>query len=339
MIKQLSARRFPFGLATAITAVAVVGGAPAAHAATAALSAVYWDTGNQRWRDAATTPYDGAKIATYDYAAAAATFTYLDHGAVVGGSLAGSDLKPNFVYQLKLNGKPSYFWGAQGDDLANERVGFAGRWWLNQVAKATGIIVGGWNSDDAEFAAWKAQGFTDGVYDYVFEGYLLFGCFATDEDGRADHDLSIDSSFHVLWKTAQRTPGPNDSAPSAHTFVIDGASDWYASSGPDEIRSIYAEWEPTRALPGELILPAGTYAVRLFLTEESFHESAGTPSSGSWATVMTNDDVQFSIAPSVPALSVQHSVYWLLVLVWVGATALARRPEQVPRAATGVDAL
>jgi hypothetical protein len=85
------------------------------------------------------------------------------------------------------------------------------------------------------------------------------------------------------------------------------------------MRSIYAEWEPTRALPGELELPAGTYAVRLFLTEESFHESTGSPASGSWATVMTHDDVHFVITKPVPALSTSGLALLLLALAWIGA--------------------
>ena len=109
-----------------------------------------------------------------------------------------------------------------------------------------------------------------------------------------------------------------------HTFAVNETSDWYASSQSDEVRSIYAEWEPTRALPGELALPAGTYAVRLFLTEESFHESAGSPPSGTWATVMTHDEVQFAIAAPVPALSTRGLALLMLGVVWAGAKALRR---------------
>jgi hypothetical protein len=311
-------------LAAAVASVAVAGAPTAAYGGTAALSAVYWDAARQRWRDTATTPYDVGKISSYDYASAAVVFTYRDRGPAIDGRLTGSNLKPNFTYQLKLNGKPSYFWGADGDDLANERIGFAGRWWLNKVEKATQTVVGGWNSNDAEYLAWKEQDFTDGVYDYVYEGYLLFAYVVTDEDGQVAQDVTVDSSFHVLWKTLQRTPGPNDSTPTAHTFVVDGASDWYASSQPDEVRSIYAEWEPTRALPAELALPDGTYAVRLFLTEESFHESAGSPPSGSWATVMTHDDVQFAISPPVPALSGRGRALLWLALIGTGAAARKR---------------
>jgi hypothetical protein len=106
---------------------------------------------------------------------------------------------------------------------------------------------------------------------------------------------------------------------------VNEASDWYASSESDEVRSIYAEWEPTRALPGELALPAGTYAVRLFLTEESFHESAGSPPSGSWATVMAHDDVEFTITAPVPALSTAGLALLLLGMAWIGTKALASR--------------
>jgi hypothetical protein len=280
----------------------VAAAAAVAHAETVSFSAVYWDLGNQRWRDTATTPYEAGPIGSYDYASATLQFEYLESGPALTGVLTGSGLKPNFTYQVKLNGKPSYFWDAAGDDVANERLGFAGRWWLSRVERSTGSVVGGWNSDDAEYASWQSMGFTDGTYDYVFEGYLLFDYAVTDAAGDVSQTLTVDSSFHVLWKASQRPAGPNDSDPVAHVFVVDGASDWYASSQPDETRSLYAEWEPTRALPGELSLPVGSYAVRIFLTEESFHENAASPSSGRWATVMTHDDFRFAIHPP-PACS------------------------------------
>jgi hypothetical protein len=298
----------PFGailrVLAAVAFLFAAGSTTTASAGRVSLSAVYWDSGHQRWRDAATTPYDEVEIAGYDYETATVVFDHLEQGPTIRGTLTGSNLKPNFAYQVKLNGKPTYFWGSEGDDLANERIGFAGRWWVSRVDLETGAVVDGWNSNDAEYLDWKLRDFTDGVYAYVYEGYLLFAYVVTDEEGRFQEELALDSSFHVLWKLAQRLPGPNDSTPSVHRFVVNEASDWYASSQPDAVRSLYAEWESTRALPGELSLPAGSYAVRLFLTEESFHESADSPSSGSWATVMTHDDLRFVIvAPPVPALS------------------------------------
>jgi hypothetical protein len=117
-----------------------------------------------------------------------------------------------------------------------------------------------------------------------------------------------------------------------HTFVVNEASDWYASSQSDEVRLIYAKWEPTRALFGELALPAGAYAVRLFLTEESFHESAGSPPSGSWATVMTHDEVRFVIAAPVPALSTRGLALLALGMVWAGAMLTMIAETMLPEA-------
>ena len=295
-------RRFASARRTSHWAMAlllILDAAGAAHAETASFSAVYWDLGNQRWRDTATTPYEAGTIGSYDYANATVQFEYFEWGPTLTGVLTGSGLKPNFTYQVKLNGKPSYSWGAAGDDAANEQLGFAGRWWLTQVEKSTGSTVNGWNSNDAEYALWQSRSFTDGTYDYVFEGYLLFDYVMTDAAGDISQTLTVDSSFHVLWKTTQRPPGSNDSDPVAHVFVVDGASDWYANSQPGETRSLYAEWEPTRAFPGELSLPIGSYVVRIFLTEESFHETTTPPSSGRWATVMTHDDLRFTITHEV----------------------------------------
>ncbi len=185
--------------------VGVVGAV--ANAETASFSAVYWDVGSQRWRDTATTPYDVDPIGSYDYATATVQLEYSESGPALTCVLTGSGLKPNFTYQVKLNGKPSYSWGAAGDDDANERLGFAGRWRLSQVKKSTGSVVGGWNSDDDEYLLWKSRSFEDDTYRYVFEGYLLFDYVVTDAAGDASQTLSVDSSFHVLWKVSQRPLG------------------------------------------------------------------------------------------------------------------------------------
>ena len=55
---------------------------------------------------------------------------------------------------------------------------------------------------------------------------------------------------------------------------------------------IYAEWEPGRALPGELALPVGPYLCEFILTEESFHQSG---LGGGWASAM-GVDIQFAVA-------------------------------------------
>jgi hypothetical protein len=277
----------------------VLAAGTAAVAETANLGPVYWNEANERWRDVATNPYASTRKTTYDYASAAVTVTYDTSAPTFTGTLSGSNLKPNFAYQLKLNGKPAYLWGADGNDGANEQLGYAGRWWVNQIVHGTGAKVGGWNSTDQEYEQWKAVGFTDGTYDYVFEGYLLFDYFVTGADGAAAKPLGLNNSLHVLWKTSQRAPTANDSVPTIHTIVASSSSSpWYSKDYPTTDVGIYGEWEPGRALPGPCTLPSGLYNVRLFLTEESFHETA--PGSGSWATVMTHDSIVFMVttAPS-----------------------------------------
>lgn len=276
------------------------------------LGAVHWDDAYQRWRDIATNPYDSDKVASYVqgdgyvtlYDDAQATLTYEATAPTLIGQLVASGLKPNCAYQIKLNGKPTYNWGPAGDDLANEELGYAGRWWVNKVAP-DGSVVGGWNSDDAEYESSKAVGFTDGVYDYVFEGYLLFDYVVTDKNGNASKALALDSSFHVLWKTSQRQPQAEDSAATDYSVVANGkTSDWYSRRYRTQTIGIYAEWEPGRDLPGECLLPLGLYNVRMFLTEESFHEDR--PDSGSWATVLTCDHLVFAVDDVQPPPVAMH---------------------------------
>jgi len=264
----------------------VIGGM--AMADTATLGPVYWDTLNERWLDIAGNPFANTQRPSYDYANATVTIVYAASAHTLTGTLTASGLKPHFAYQIKLNGKPRYYWGDQGDDWANEQIGYAGRWWVSKIVHATGIKVGGWNSSDTEYERWKAVGFTDGVYDYVFEGYLLFAYFVTDANGNATLPFALDSSFHVLWKVSQRTPTASDSAPTLHTVVASSTSPWYAMTYPTAVVGIYAEWQQGRALPGQCVLPVGLYSLRLFLTEESFHE-------GQWATVMTHDAITFLV--------------------------------------------
>ena len=254
---------------------------------------VTWDLANQRWRDIAAQPYAAAKRAAYGYAQAAVALDHEARGATFAGTLTASGLKPNFAYQLKLNGKPSRLHGAEGDDQANERLGRAGRWWARQIRRADGATVRQWRSRDAEFDEWKSRGFADDAHDVVFEGYLLLAYLATDAEGRATLPFALDSSFHVLFKTSQRPPKPNDSVPTPHQVVATAASGWYDEDLPPQTVELYAEWEPSRALPGRCSLPPGDYRASLFLTEESFHERE--PDSGSWATVLAADPVAFTI--------------------------------------------
>ncbi|MDQ3814909.1 MAG: hypothetical protein M3347_13275, partial [Armatimonadota bacterium] len=55
------------------------------------------------------------------------------------GHIDAEGLKPNFSYQLKLIGKPvkgTWGWGAEGDDVTNERLGYAARWFCGHPIHA-----------------------------------------------------------------------------------------------------------------------------------------------------------------------------------------------------------
>ena len=255
------------------------------------LAAVDWDEGRHRWADIASQPFAPAMQTAFSYADASVSLDFAPSGATFAGRIAAQGLKPNFAYQIKLNGKPDR------DPWANEQLGLAGRWWATQTRKSDGSLVTAWRSNDDEFHRWKALGFTDGATDVVFEGYLLLDFLIADPAGTAARDLTLDSSFHVLWKTLQREPHAEDSEPLHHTVVARAATGWYPVDLPDAPIAIYAEWEPGRARPGECALPPGHYATQLVLTEESFHERE--PDRGSWATVMSAPDVAFTIVSAL----------------------------------------
>lgn len=266
------------------------------------LGAVHGDDGNQRWRDIAANPYSDAASAAYSYDGAQVSIIYETLAPTFMGGILGSKLKPNFAYQLKLAGKPTANWGAAGCDLTNERIGYAGRWYVNVYTNIPGTGEYAWfdgrNSSDTEYATLKASEFfdEDGKL-YVFEGYLFFDYVVTDANGAFARDFALDSSFHVCWKTSQRTPGANDSQPTFYTVLAKRASTWYVRNYKNASIGIFCEGEPGRAAPGECALDDGLYNARLFLTEESFHESA--TGSGYWATVMAIDEVVFEIDSTV----------------------------------------
>jgi hypothetical protein len=223
----------------------------------------------------------------------------------------GAGLKPNFAYQVKLEGKPSYFY-PDGNDWANEQIGYAGRWWLTVINLRTGDVIDEWNSSDSEYEYWKVRNFKDARKKrlYVFQGYLLFGFFVTDPagtivdgEGNPGAAVMVDSSLHVLWKESQRLPQANDTASVDH--LVRAAADLYAYDRviPETVESVYGEWEPTRPVPGQLVLPDGEYTLRLVITEESFHNDLGDgadPLGGFWQTVLAADSLSFTLGTAPP---------------------------------------
>jgi hypothetical protein len=248
-----------------------------------------------RWMDIADNTYLSAYQSSFGYGDPTVTLAYNDVSNTFSGTLTATGLKPNFAYQMKLQGKPGIA------DWANEQLGYAGRWWYTFD---DGSTQSQGNADDTFYAAHKNDP------DYTFQGYLLFDFFATDEQGSASVSFAADSSYHVLWATPGSTtadntghrapvnPGNVDSAVRSYTFDPDNnTSGAYSDSGPDDYVTatvgIYAEWENGRAYPGQLEFLAGSYNCQFILTEESFHQSG---LGGSWASAMSGD-VNFTVVP------------------------------------------
>jgi len=232
---------------------------------------------SQRWRDYASNDYAVLWCEGFSYNNAQATLSYCPSDPTnLRGQVYATGLKPNFAYQIKLEGKPVKEWGAAGDDATNERIGYMGRWW--RVTPNPG------NADDADYEAHKNNPA------YIYRGYLLFDYFATDGYGNVNYWFVADNSLHVLWKTSARSPGPYDSAPTSHTLDPQDGYGYYAPDLPPvTVVELYGEWEPTRAHAGELIMTPGSYKCRLILTEEDFHETMN------WTSVLGYDYMEFAI--------------------------------------------
>jgi hypothetical protein len=212
------------------------------------------------------------------------TISYNNTSATFSGTLTATGLKPSFAYQVKLVGNSDM------DDWSNEQLGYAGRWWRVQPNPG--------NSNDTDYGNNKDDP------NYIYQGYLLFGFFPTDQQGNATVNFSANSSYHVLWATNDSTgvgtghknPGANDSAVIYYDFSASPAinSAAYSTDYGNAHVGVFAEWESGRALPGQLSLPVGEYLCKLVLTEESFHQSG---LGGGWASVLVGDVNFISVIP------------------------------------------
>lgn len=218
-----------------------------------------------RWMDVADTAYTtdeaGALFETvFDYQNANVTVTIESPASQLVITLSGTGLKPNFAYQIKLEGLPSV------DPAANQILGELGRWW-NDV----GYLISGYFVTDSA-------------------GSILY---TASSEVWPDTATPIDCSYHVLWKTTQRRPLRSD-GPVIHHKVIETPWGYDGSTSGDNV-GVYAEWESGRPKPGELILPQGDYQCLLRLTEEAFHmrDADGDMIYG-WKTIL-DAPIEFTI--------------------------------------------
>jgi len=251
-----------------------------------------------RWLDIGDHQYANTFISGFGYPSNTVQLSGTDGDSLAFALSAGNHaLKPNFCYQMKLEG-PASRWGSDpNSDFVNGEFGYNGRWWCDTCNASL--------TDTTVSSHMRRR--------HVVKGYLYFDFFVTDETGKpVERDAAgkpligsnsytgaVVNSYHVTWKTTQRTPGANDGPIRDFNVVAvpDGWAydqDYTGASG--ETVSLYGEWEPNRPLPGALQLAPGTYGqVQFRLTEESFHASG---IGGNWATVMAADGISFQVTGS-----------------------------------------
>jgi len=248
--------------------------------------------GQGRFRDVADNLFAADYREAYSYDAARVQLTYATQGATFTGRLVGTGLKPHLAYQVK-------FFAPNGT-TAMVPIGRLGRWW----------------------ASGNPLNVTDEFYEanqdtVAFDSFLVFDYFVTDAAGGVDRNLSLDSTYHVLYRTGPPgTPGvrarqENDGELIAATVAPSASADPdgdpstpapYDQDAVAETVEVYGEREHTggnsRPLPGTAALEEGAYTVRLILTEEAFH-AFGNDFGGNYASALrspTGEDVGFTIA-------------------------------------------
>jgi len=234
--------------------------------------APYVDGASQtpRWMDLADTLYSAVFRSTYAYPADTVQLSLNSDAAGLsfGISAPAHALKPNFCYQMKIEG-PSVVSSPQtGLDFVNASLGYNGRWW-----------------DDTQNIALTDAQIQSHLGDTI-KGYLYFDFIVTNADGSINATVPVKNSFHVTFKSTQQRRTAND-GPLRTFAVVAAKGGWGYDVRKTTSKSVklFGQWEPGRALPGTLRLPAGSYTgVEFRLTEESFH--AKTPDGGNWRTVM-----------------------------------------------------
>lgn len=212
-----------------------------------------------------------------DYSNADVSFSYDTPAAgKLRGEISATGLKPYATYQVKFGGKPVCQFGGAGNDLANEYIGYKGRWTCVSGATCTGGAAAR-NRSDAQYAANKAKLDGDPTKECI-ASYLVWDFFTADASGSADKAVESASSFHALFANG----GVCNSTDNSHLSYLDPAHPSVLFALPADV-----EGQLERGTCKGMILNAGDYDLKISLTEESFHQ-------GNWATVLVQD-ISFAI--------------------------------------------
>ena len=255
----------------------------------------WWDVSNDRKRQL-NAFLDGSQTFTYRHGQVTLSYEPNPNVPYFVGHIKARGLKPNFAYQIKLVGKPqrgSRGFGTLGDDVGNERLGYAGRWWCDSYHSTQT------NFDDSHYENFYKKA-TPGTEHNIY-GYIYTGMFVTDRLGNASLDFTGSSSYHVTWASWQS--GIKDVEDHKSPFSVQGGLIksnpttyyGYGSAAPLTSARLYYEYEGFGRPRDNVQLAPGTYNCRLLLTEESFHSSA-TSSGGYWKSVLTSEDFSYNSA-------------------------------------------
>ncbi len=203
-------------------------------------------------------------IYQYNYSLSSINISYDYRAATLKGVVVGDNLKPNFNYQMKLEGKPGCIYGDNGNNDSNKKIGYIGRWWDHDHCTTSCNIA--------------TDSYVESHPDYCITGYALFDFLTTDENGDVVRYFSLNFSSHVLWCSAPEGGNNNN----------------YLVGGSCPAENLWAE--PER---GNVNMSSGNYTIKFLLTEESFHDY----STGAWPTVLTADNISFNILPTPPIFS------------------------------------
>ena len=209
----------------------------------------------------------------HDYSTANVAFSYhTPANDRLSGTITATGLKPNMTYQIKFVGKPTCAYGASGNDVINEYIGYKGRWTcLNCSCSGAGC-----NRTDDQYEANKAKPDTDPTKECI-AGYLVWDYITADSSGVVTKNIETANSYHVLWCGGGTCGQSNNSKliiqnpyPICAESDVNGQIERFSCDG--------------------LTLDNGIYDLTLVLTEESFHQS----SYGTWTNVMSTD-ISFEI--------------------------------------------